>query len=373
MKTRLTCILLCALLLLLCACTQVQPVTERPAQKTEVTEQSVSELPATTEAPELKLIPKYNAFGSDGKLITLDNTQLDILTEQETTEALAAYPTLNDAYPADFSGLLFEVTPEMIAHQIALGQDFLAYYYNTSPTDYNFELREDVADYVVWLESDELDAAVNPWRVDVTLNAPYTGELTSEAIASQPLVRAAMEWKDISEPEVREKVELGLDGQPYCRYYTFAAHSDDPVEQLMNLSFQAVEVAVYYSGLMNVRINEMEPTIAEGETAAISGAQLSAFLAETYPDNPPTEYVTEVFYSSKVQSGKYIPCYRIYLLEPDLTAADGSAVYSVIEATTAEISAASVTDVEAPTELDIDAELPTEPAAPATEAENEDA
>ena len=293
----------------------------------------------TDEAAPLAFLPQYGAFGDEGRTVALSDAQVARLKEREDLAVLADCPTLVNPYPADQGGLLVEVTPEAIAREIAVGQDFLAYYYGAEPSDFLFE---QAAGHVVWYKNDEIDGGVNLDWIQFRLTAPYEGEMTAEAIAAQPIVKAALEWKGIHTPEISEEVSLNAKGEAWEYIFRFAAQGSDPVEQLLNFSFRAVTVTVFPAeGLFSISIDYGEPIPRNAETAAVTPEQLDAFLAGAYPDSPPSEYVTEIFYSYNVETGKIIPCYRVYLLEPELPRVAGRVVYSIIEVTTAEIVASA--------------------------------
>lgn len=296
---------------------------------TEETEESTAQL---------AFVPQYGAFGQWKKTVALSDEQVARLKEQEDLASLARYPTLVDQYPSNQGGFLIDITPAMRERETAQGQDFLAHCYGAEPSDYPFELRESVADHVMFYENEELSAVANLGTIHFQLTAPYEGELTAETIAEQPIVKAALEWRGIETAEIREEVMPKVNGEPSEFIFTYAAHCDDPVEQLLNFTFREVTARVYMpERLFSVSIGYDEPKLEEAETPAVTPEQLEAFLAKTFPDAPPTEYVTEIFYSSNVESGKYIPCYRVYLLEPELPRVAGRTVYSVLEVTTAEI------------------------------------
>lgn len=291
-----------------------------------------------TPVPSIEFIPQYGAFGDGAKTVALSDAQAARLKEQEDLASLADYPTLVDLYPSDQGGLLVEVTPEMLERERKVGQAFLAYYYGAEPTDFDFEFRESVADHIMFYENEEMEVASNLRKISFLLSERYEGEMTAEAIAKQPIVKAALEWSGIQTPEIHEEVEINIAGDPWHYLFSFAEHSDDPVEQLLNFTLRSVTVSVYPpEGLFSFSIRYGEPVLEDAKTPAVTPEQLEAFLSNAYSDNPPTDYVTEVFYSYHVELGKIIPCYRIYLPEPELPRVAGRIVYSVIEVTTAEI------------------------------------
>ena len=291
-----------------------------------------------TSSPAIEFVPQYGAFGDGARTVALSDAQAARLKENEDLASIALYPTLLDLYPADQGGLLVEVTPEMREREREVGQDFLAYYYGAEPTDFDFEFRESVADHIMFYENEEMEVVSNLQKIGFLLSARYEGEMTTEAIASLPIVKAALEWSGIQAPEIHEEVEINIAGEPWHYTFAFAEHSDDPVEQLLNYTFRSVTVSVFPAeGLFSFSIRYGDEIPQEAETPAVTPEQLAAFLANAYPDNPPTDYVTEIFYSYHVELGKIIPCYRIYLTEPELPRVAGRIVYSVIEVTTAEI------------------------------------
>lgn len=294
-------------------------------------------------APTLAFLQQYGAFGDVARTVALSDAQVARLKEQEDLVSLADYPTLVNLYPSDQGGLLVALPPDIREQETAVGQDFLAYYYSAAPTDFDFYSMENIAEHVVWYKNDEIDGGVNLDWVQFQLSAPYEGEMTAEAIAAQPIVKAALEWKSIQAPESCEIVELNAKGDPSEFIFTFYEHSNDPVEQELNASFRAVTVEIYMENrLFSIRIDYSDPIILEEVgTTSVTREQLTAFLTKAFPDNPPTEYMVEVFYSPFVETGKYIPCYRVYLLEPDLPRVAGRTVFSVIEVTTADIVSAA--------------------------------
>lgn len=285
--------------------------------------------------------PLRGAFGDELRQVALTDAQLARLREAENLASLADYPTLTDPYPADQGGLMVAITQEMRERELAAGRDFLSYYFGTPASDLTFATEESVSDHILFFENEELSGGVNLTHIHVTMAAPYEGEMTAEAIAKQPIVKAALAWKGLSLPETREEVGLNAEGEAYRYRFTFAAHGGDPVEQLLSFSFRAVTVTVYPAqGLFSVEIDYDDPFPPEAaETAPVTREQIDAYLAKAWPDAPQTEYVTEFFYSSRVKFGKLVPCCRIYLPEPDCPRVAGRVVCSVVEASATEIAA----------------------------------
>ena len=346
MKKRLIYLLMVTVVALLCACA-VGETEDYNNSGVYQSDQSTMQAPATedpTDAPtevkdipELSFIPRYGIFGERSEIMLLDNNELATLQKEEAAEELGSYPVFENLYSYDPYGLNFEITTELISQEIAYGRSFLTGYYGAE-ADYNFTYDESVAPHIVSYQDDELSVVVNPWQISVRLKNGYSGPCDVETLMQLPLVQSAMEWKEIQNAEVSD-IETEFGGISHT--FIISEHRDDPVEQLIEKSFKAISVDHYDDkGILNIFIQLPHATETEERVTAASATAFDAFLAQAFPNDMPSEYVTEIFYSSKVTNGKYVPCYRIYIPEPDYPNTEGQTACSVIEVTTAEVMAA---------------------------------
>lgn len=353
MKIKSVCFLIVALLLL-CACAETPPTiklvpsaeaqTAAPTSEAQTEETVATEIVTEppTETPQLRLKPQYKLSGEPSRMVLLDDKQFEALKAQEKLQMLSDYPIFDEEYYYTPFELFVEVTPELTAEQIAYGQAFLEILYGTDGETFSFDHYSDAAEHVVWFENEEVSMAVNPWQIRINQKAASEERFTPQGLMQNEIVKAAIKYQKIRYPEMQQPVNVTYKGEVTSDTVIYAEHSDDPVEALLNREFHSVSVEKNEEdGSIAVTIRLAYNTELEERVPSATEEQLKAFLAEVFPNDPPEVFAAEAYYSGKLEFGKEIPCYLIYILEPELAPIDGKSVYSIIQATTAEFAVSS--------------------------------
>lgn len=331
MKLEIACTLL-AILLLLCACAQplLPTGTEAPTtdQKTALTTIRMTDPtvpPATYEY--------HYYFGMDTRLCLLDETQKAELAACSTEEARAGtYPTFADPYPSDHGGPEYEIDEALREQERQAAARFLRECIGTTEEALQFEtVGAQWQDQVVYA-CDALMLSAGPDYMTLSRFGGLSEELTPETVLAEPMVRAALQWLEIDTPRACCAEVPDNDGTLLSRTVTISQQDDDPLQQLLNDTFRSVTVRREEpDGGVTVSFPYGTPE-RDGEVAvALTDAQLEAFLARFFPGDAPEEYYARIVYSPRVEVGRYVPCCRIYIPEPDCPPVDGKTVCTVSE------------------------------------------
>ena len=332
MKLEIACILL-AVLLLLCACAQPLLATDSTAPQTDEKTELTTILMTDPTAPPATEGPKYDFryyFGMDTKLCLLDDAQKEALTTLAETTRTGTYPTFPNPYPSDHGGPEYPIDAALRDREREAGERFLRECIGSTEETLQFEAAGDLENYVVYTGS-ALTLTVGPDAMTISDFSGFTEDFTPEAVLNEPMVQAAMRWLAIDTPHVRQSAVPENDCTLASQSMTISQQDDDTLQQLLNDTFRSVTVKrTEGDGSVTVSFSYGELPESDGEAAVdVTDGQLKALFDSFFGDDAPEEYYVQIVYSPRVDVGRFVPCCRIYIPEPNCPQVDGKTVCTV--------------------------------------------
>ena len=331
MKLEIACILL-AVLLLLCACAQPLLATESTAPQTDEKTELTTILMTDPTAPPTTEGPKYDFlyyFGMDTKLCLLDDAQKEALTALAETTRTGAYPTFTNPYPSDHGGPEYTIDEALRDREREAGERFLRECIGSTEGTLQFEVAGDLENYITYTGS-ALTLTVGPDSMTISDFGGFAEDLTPEAVLNEPLVKAAMQWLAIDTPYIWQSAVPENDCTLASQSIMISQQDDDTLQQLLNDTFRSVTVKRTEDGSVTVSFSYGELPESDGEAAVdVTDEQLKALLDSFFGDDAPEGYYVRIVYSPRVDVGRFVPCCRIYIPEPNCPQVDGKTVCTV--------------------------------------------
>ncbi len=158
--------------------------------------------------------------------------------------------------------------------------------------------------------------------------------VTNESFNDNALLKAAVEYLDIQAPQIISTIEYDTDGNPYEYQYKITESTDDLFTRILNNSFSCVTVT--YSPDSEealLQICKVDMPDKYEDFKIISYDAVLEYIKKNYPHIDISNTKAEIYYSSTIQPGYYIPCYRFYLVEAGTSAKNGITQYRVFDIT----------------------------------------
>lgn len=287
----------------------------------------------TNPAHALQEIPKYGGSGSYS-LTVLDADTAEILEQEDFTQA--AYPVYIDLYPTDQGGPTYEITDSIIAQEKAILQEFLSLFFGEG--EYEVSHDTDVS-HMSYYEDSSIFASASCKGVSISsAEYPFPEDLTAETLHDNPLISTALAFSGIKNPTIQKSIKYNREGLISRYQYTIFESNENPFVTAYNRSFSYIEVVFAVStGNVYVQTSVISPAKTDETISLATNEQIKAFLTAQFPDAVPEDYIVEIYYDSHVQLGYYIPCYRVYLEEPELSTQLEIPVYTVLSLTNTEL------------------------------------
>ncbi len=316
-----------------------KPETETSEISSAVQDASLASDIAVSSAPAHEVFPLW----SNGVGVPLRNS----VSVSDTTDLGGVAAIYKNPYPQDStgrSGLLLS-PPGLLPYyelqaedkkEIAAGLDeFLAGYYGKPagslledffyPAEegpllayYKYEGREGAP--LVAAYSDEkngIRAYVYP-----TYFAVFSEDCTNlkhamrkgytEAILDSHLVKPALAYLGIDQPQIANLTQTSADGEPNQYVYKITEKPDGPLDEMYRLAFE--RIALFYlcdekTSKVILDVRRYQPEKA-AEAPVVSYDAALAYIRETYPKEMAGELKCGASYLASVNTAQYIPCYK---------------------------------------------------------------
>lgn len=282
-----------------------------------------------TDSPiSLGKIPFFQASGSEFYLIQPAFSELH---SPESTQG-SVYPIYLDPYPVDQGGPQYEITEEYITEIQGNMGHYLSLIFGNG--DYAGVYNPDIP-YALFYDREDLSIVAGKESLSVTSTAyDVYSTLTLEDLDTNPLFRAALSYIGIVNPSITADIEYDVNGKVYQYNYFITEYTENPQESLFNHTFSHIMIRSYVEGsLLSISLIHRDQPVEVGATTLATTEDIEDYLQKSHPELAQKPHVTEVFYSSKVLTGYYIPSYRIYFEEAELTKEYGAPAYTVLEFT----------------------------------------
>lgn len=278
----------------------------------------------------LSLIPTLQTGGGEFYLMQLAFPEILLLERVQGH----IYPIYQNPYPVDHGGPQYEITEELIAGMQRSLSRYLSLIWGEG--NYTGTYNPDIP-YVVSYDQDGLSFVAGAESVNVTSTAysPYS-TLTPEDLYANPLFRAALSYCGITTPTVTAEIEYNIYGEISNYNYIVTEATDDPQEALLKRIFSSVTIRSYTGeNLLSVSVRSMGRPAEVGITTLASTEDIESYLLEAYPELSKKPHAIQVFYSTHARQGYYLPSYRIYFEEAELSEEYRAPAYTILELTDA--------------------------------------
>ena len=282
----------------------------------------------TEEPISLSLISNLQATGGEfyfmqpafPEILLLERAQGDI------------YPIFQNPYPVDHGGPQYEITEEFIVKMQRSLTRYLTLIFGEG--NYTGTYNPDIP-YVLSYDQDALSFIAGAESVNVTSTSysPYSS-LSHGDLYANPIFRAALSYCGITTPTIAAEIEYNIYGEISNYNYIVTEAADGPQEALLNRTFSSVSIRSYTGeNLLSVSARSMERPAEVGITTLASTEDVESYLSESYPELSKKPHTIQVFYSTHARQGYYIPSYRIYFEEDELSEEYGAPVYTIVDLT----------------------------------------
>jgi hypothetical protein len=139
-------------------------------------------------------------------------------------------------------------------------------------------------------------------------------DITIDNLQFVDQIKAAMEYVGIRNPQMKLTVTYDLKNEPSHYYYTIYEEADNSTKYLVNSTFNYITLR-YTPGLdtASVSIHKKELPEIHSYPTLVSPEHAVEYIRQEYPDAAVDKAKVEVFYSTTVVPGYYIPCYRFHV------------------------------------------------------------
>lgn len=230
------------------------------------------------------------------------------------------YPIYINPYGSGMGGPIFEITDEVVAFMTGNLQEYLYILYGEKVPSEEITVPAYMSDrYVVQYSKGNTSFSAGP--VAISVRFPYNelpGEvphdITVDNLQCVDQIKAAMEYVGIRNPQMKLTVSYNLKNEPSHYYYTIYEEADNSTKYLVNSTFNYITLR-YTPGLDTVFISMRKTELPEIHSypTLVSPDDAVEYIRQNYPDAAVDKAKVEVFYSTTVVPGYYIPCYRFHV------------------------------------------------------------
>lgn len=268
-------------------------------------------------------------FGEEKKVYLSDVTEIAFIDGK--SEAESGYPVFIDKYPLGMAGELYEMTAELKDDIEDNLREFLKLYYGVSDVG-DYELSDDpVSDYHVCYVNEGVEISSSPSQIYVITNTSnVTREEMNGSISDNALLDAALRYAGINDPQVLLVTDNDAEGKPYSYTYNITECSDGSISNSLQNSLNYVTVHMYENyDNVSILIKTLDATEKADNFEFAPYDEAFTYISDHYEVDDSTDVLAQVFYSSKVQEGYLIPCYRFYVKT------EQNGIYRIVDVTNA--------------------------------------
>ncbi len=268
-----------------------------------------------------------NAGVDNGKQCSLNNVSLI----NENTLLPETFPILINEFSYGPEGPLFLVDETMKESMKNELLRYLKLVYNNAKIEENSFKSDMDREFEVYFEKDGtiFRSFMNGLSV-LSKDTSSFKNYSEETILENSFIEAAVAFLELDNLKVSIVTEYGSDRSPYSCTYRIYEGDDDLLQDIMNKCFTYIEFTQYRDSdyIVAKIINRKTPKEYDNRPI-LSYESALAYLNNLYPDTGKRDVKAEVFYSTAVQPGYFMPCYRFYI-DTGETDTDGSPIYSVV-------------------------------------------
>lgn len=316
------------------------PIISGEVSETTEPDESGSEVSETKEPDESSgetvETGRVNTFYEDGTFTVTEvlvNGCADNLRQEEILSApeicfvyeevyTNPYPIYINQYGSGMGGPIFEVTDEVVDFMTGGLQDYLYILYGENVSADEITVPEYMSDRSrVEYSRGNISFLAGPEVISVRfpydeLSGEVPHDVTIESLQCVGQIKAAMEYLGIRNPQMKLTVMNNLKNEPYEYCYQIFEEANSKNEYLVNCAFACIRL-IYMPGLDTVllQMNKVETPEVCTYPTLVSMSSAEEYIRQKYPNAAVDKAKVEVFYSTTVVPGYYIPCYRFHVAQ----------------------------------------------------------
>ena len=257
----------------------------------------------------------YAARGDDGEVFTGDISDLSFVNEEEISAN--TFPVFLDKYPTGQVGALFQYDKSMIDMMTENLIEFMKILYNKEDvSEYVVEQFPPEMDYIkVYYESDSIDIYSDLSGISLgTSEFGIVEDIGKDSLFENTLIQAALKYMHIDNPKIVPITVYNESGEIYQYQFTITETTEDLFENVYNNSFSFIKV-IYYPDSTQVLLIIRREDISEQAAVEqiVSYEEAEEYIRTNYEIPDESGVNAEIYYSSSVREGYYVPCYKFYI------------------------------------------------------------
>jgi len=271
----------------------------------------------------------YAARGDNDEVFIGDISDLSFVFEEEISAD--SFPVFLDKYPTGQEGALFQYDQSMIDMMTENLIEFMKILYDKDDvSEYAIEQFPPEMDVIkVFYESDSIDIYSDLSGISVgTSEFGIVEDIGDDNLLENTLIQAALKYMNIDNPKTVPVVVYNESGEIYQYQFTITEATEDFFENVYNNSFSYIKVIHYPDStqvLLIIRSEDISEQSANEQIVTYEEAE--EYIRTNYDVPDDSSINAEIYYSSSVREGYYVPCYKFYVEDsiddtPERTAYD---------------------------------------------------
>ncbi|MCL1809391.1 MAG: hypothetical protein FWG42_06485 [Clostridiales bacterium] len=285
---------------------------------------------AMERATEISEHSEYTAKGDSGDVYFGEISDLSFISGENPLPH--EFPVYVNRYPSGQTGILYEVDQPTVDLITVNLEQFIGILFN----------EEDVSGYAIGRDMDRPERAFYMTGETEIISEPsgfviwskdygFIDSVINGSILESKLVQAALSYMNIENPKITSTVKCKIDGSVSEYEYLLTETVDDFFEDVMNKSFSRVRVYHYLeSETVILKIGNRDISEIFSHEPVLPYEDAVDYIKTNYGVDDESGINAEIYYSSTVEEGYYVPCYKFYVSDSSRDTASGRMEYEIV-------------------------------------------
>jgi len=328
--------------LLLATILLVSCIAEIPA--TQITEPQQPYIGDKVSATQITEHQPYIAKVDDSDIFVGNISDLSFVNDEVNLPTL--FPIYLDRFPIGQLGPLFNIDQSIVDLMIENLSRFLEI---LGVPNFTIEQYEPEISHKVFYSAEETSISAGISDISITTSGyGIIDDVVSGNLLDNTKIQAALEYMNIENPHMVSVMQYGEGGDIYTYLFTITETSDDFFENIQNSNFSYVNVMYYAdSTRVSLKIIKIDTSELHSYMPVLPYEEALEYIQHAYGVDEGSNICAEIYYSSMIEQGYYIPCYKFYIEENTKVntpvAAAGGSIYEVVHIPMAYLEAAEQT------------------------------
>ena len=332
MKIYLIAITLIAAAIVFTACAAKGPTAEAPppTEALPPSAPAADEPPASEPPPVTVENPEFNIIGDIGWIYSDDISGLPLISGEDIPASLPVYV---NKYPAGQGGALFTIDQPLInGLRENLGEFLRILYEEGEVKEYIIQQKDAPGIAMVYFDTGATKINAKPGGISMITNEyDLDSDLLNGNLLENKLFQAATEYLNIDIPLVSSITKYKESGDIYEYITTVTETTDDFLENTLNNNFSFAK-ATYGPGSSGVLLEIWKIGTPElhSDEMILPYQEAQAYVQQLYGFVDSTHIYAELYYSTTIETGYFIPCYVFYIDTGETDLAGNSIKYDIV-------------------------------------------